>query len=83
MEPKFLLKEGEFTYLEWPSLNDDYIKSKMIIFFVLLKVIGPYFLSLDDKGKIRVHYIKEKSEEIVSKEEFYRCGKFCPLEMKC
>ena len=25
---------------------------------------------------MRIHYIKEKTQELVSKEEFYRCGKF-------
>ncbi len=38
--------------------------------------IGPYFLTLDDKGGLRVHYVEEKTEQIMREGEIFRCGKF-------
>jgi len=63
MEAEFKNKEGSYTYLEWPVLSETYIEK-------------PYFLTLDNQGRLRIHYVKEKSEEIVTEEEKYRCGCF-------
>jgi len=63
-EVEFNLKEGKYIYLEWPVINDIYLER------------GPYFLTLDDLGKLRIHYIKEIKEEIIGEEDRYRSACF-------
>jgi len=63
MEAEFKNIEGSYTYLEWPVLSETYIEN-------------PYFLTFDDQGRLRIYYVKEKSEEIVTEGEKYRCGCF-------
>jgi len=47
----------------------------MRLIFLDLSMIDPYFLTLDDQGALRRHYVKEGKEEIVEKGEVFRCGK--------
>jgi len=64
MEAEFKIKDSHYTYLEWPLLSQAYIEK-------------PYFLTLDDKGILKIHSIKEGSEEIVKEEdEKYHCACF-------
>ena len=39
-----------------------------------LSIIEPYFLTRDDKGILRVHYVEECKEETIGEGEVFRCG---------
>jgi len=61
---KFQLKEGRYTLLEWPPLTQAFLEE-------------PCFLALDNTGTLRVHYIKDKKEEIIMEGgEKYGCACF-------
>ena len=42
--------------------------------------LEPCFLTLDDKGRLRVHDVKEKIDQIIESEETFRSGKFWILK---
>ncbi len=75
VKKEFSLFDGRrYTYLEWPPLNNYYIESIKDLFILLYIEIDPCFLTLDDKGTLRIHYVKEGTEEIIQEGEFFRCG---------
>jgi len=59
----FKLTEGNYSYLEWPPLTQTFIEK-------------PYFLTLDDKGKLRLHDLQKKTQEVLEPEETYRSAAF-------
>ncbi len=78
---EFTLSEGEYSYLEWSPLNHIYSKRAKGVLFLFILSIEPSFLTLDDKGTLRLHYVKEKTEQdielvqIVEPGEIFRSGK--------
>jgi len=39
-------------------------------------MIEPYFLTFDDRGALRIHYVKEGTEETIVKGERFHSGNF-------
>ncbi len=73
---EFILSEGKYSYLEWAPLNRDYIDSTESVYFVYMRCLEPSFLTLDDKGNLRLHFVNEENEQIVESGEVYRSGNF-------
>jgi len=45
-------------------------------FILFISYLEPSFLTLDEKGCLRLHYVKEKTEQVIEPEEVFRSGIF-------